>query len=60
MVSIYLVCGLKMNAILGFICYIIAFGLILFLLMRDTLLEIIKEIKMFCNKLIKKKENEYE
>ena len=43
MVSMYLVCGLKMNAI-----------------MRDTLMEIIKEIKMICNKLLKKKENGYE
>lgn len=60
MVSMYLVCGLKMNAIIGCICYVIAFGLILIFLMRDTLMEIIKEIKMICNKLLKKKENGYE
>ena len=60
MVSMYLVCGLKMSAIIGCICYVIAFGLILIFLMRDTLMEIIKEIKMICNKLLKKKENGYE
>ena len=49
-----------MSAIIGCICYVIAFGLILIFLMRDTLMEIIKEIKMICNKLLKKKENGYE
>ena len=44
-----------MNAIIGCICYVIAFGLILIFLMRDTLMEIIKEIKMICNKLLKKR-----